>query len=107
MAARKKFNAATLAVAALAVALLVSLNPTMADFRLHYQKSAQTTAENQIGGGIGQLFGAMAKGVAGIAADAAFKRTNLFVASVYTSSSRDGKVQRAYLGIAKFFVKIK
>lgn len=98
---------APIVILVLAVALLVALNPTQVDFKEYYRKSAQAGAAKSVGGGVGNLLGSIASGAAGIVADAAFSRTNLGVASVYASKDREGKVQRAYLGVAKLFVKVK
>jgi len=104
-ASRKRVPSGALA-GILGTLLLVALNPTAADFKAFYQRQAASGVSSKAGGS-GGLIGSIAKGAAGMAADSSYKRANLLVASLYQSRSRDGKVQRAYLGVAKLFVKIK
>ena len=106
MSARRKSPPAGVLAGILGALLLVALNPTAADFKAFYQRQAAAGVSGKAGGS-GGLIGSIAKGAAGIAADSGYKRSNLLVASLYQSRSRDGKVQRAYLGVAKLFVKIK
>lgn len=106
MAARRKSLPTGALAGILGALLLVALNPTAADFKAFYQRQAASGVSAKAGGS-GGLFGSIAKGAAGIAADSSYKRANLLVASLYQSKSREGKVQHAYLGIAKLFLKLK
>ncbi|MBL8966425.1 MAG: hypothetical protein JNG85_05395 [Spirochaetaceae bacterium] len=106
--AGKTVKVPTSLIAALAAVLVLAiLNPNLADFKAYYQKQASASARKNTKGAAGNLLGSIAKGAAGIVADSSFKRTNLLVGSLYQSKARDGSVQKAYLGLAKLFIKLK
>jgi len=88
-----------LLVVAVALALL---NPGMDDFKSYLENRTANQAGNQTGSALGKLVGKLA----GAAVDlGAFERKNYYVASVYSSGS--GEKSDVYLGVAKFFLKIR
>lgn len=104
--ARMKSSLATVAILALALALLYALNPSFDDFVAW--RSGQ--AQRQAGGGqTSGLAGVMKKGAGAIAGamtglvSGAFARTDYLVFSTYSI----GKKGDLYLGVARLFVKLR
>ncbi|HAP43124.1 MAG: hypothetical protein A2087_02960 [Spirochaetes bacterium GWD1_61_31] len=84
--------------------LLVALNPTMDDFKKYVENKARASVGAS--GVLGNVIGGLVGGLASAGAGAGFDRSNLFVASLYTSKLGD-EVQQQYLGIAKLFLPLK
>ena len=93
----------TLVVAALLLALL---NPGMPEFKAYYQDQAAASVKDKTAGGVGDLFGVIAKGVAGITSSE-YARANFGLFSLYRSRNGDGVVIHSYLGVARAFFKLK
>jgi hypothetical protein len=92
---------------ALAVVLLVALNPSIEDFQAWRAKTAQDSVVSPNSTGIARALeegaGAIAGAMVGIASSA-FERTNYFVFSTYSSGGSKGPL---YLGIARMFIRLR
>jgi hypothetical protein len=93
-------------ILALAGALLFALNPTMDDFVAWRVAQAQGSAVSQDSKGVARVLekgaGAIAGTMVGIASGA-FERRNFYLFSSFST----GPKGQLYLGIARFFVKLK
>jgi hypothetical protein len=102
----KKNSYLVTALVLFAALVLALMNPGMPEFKEYYQDAAAASARQSASGGMGELFGVIAKGVAGIKSSD-YARANFGLFSLYRSRYSDGAVIHSYLGIAKSFIKMK
>jgi hypothetical protein len=93
-------------ILALVGALLYALNPTIDDFAAWRAANAQSSAVSPESKGAAQLFekaaGAVAGAMVGLASGA-FERRNFYLFSTFSTGPRG----QLYLGIARFFIKLR
>lgn len=107
MASKHKNARTVLFLVLIAILFLAATNPGMPEFRAWFQIQAASAVKEKTGAGIGELFGAIAKGAAGMAVDSDYRRSNLGLASLYMSRNSKGEVIHSYLGIARLFIKLR
>jgi hypothetical protein len=107
MADKNKTGRTALLVLLLVVVFLAATNPGLPEFRNWFELQAASAVKEKAGGGIGELFGAIAKGAAGLAVDSDYRRSELGLASLYQSRNSKGEVIHSYLGIARTFIKLR